>query len=104
MAQIEFELACAEAKQLIGHLSDEEKLVVYSYYKQATAGDINIPCPEITDFKAKAKWGAWNCRKGMSKLDAMKIYVSKVEELKNRPPCPEGGKQQLRTEDTEEED
>ncbi|XP_072496000.1 diazepam-binding inhibitor-like 5 [Notamacropus eugenii] len=84
MAQVEFELACAAVKQLTGPVSDEEKLVVYSYYKQATIGDINIPCPAVTDFKAKAKWEAWNCRKGMSKLDAMRIYVSKVEELKKK--------------------
>lgn len=30
----------------------------------------------------KAKWDAWNERKGMSKADAMAKYVEKAEEMK----------------------
>lgn len=37
--------------------------------------------PPATDLKAKAKWEAWNENKGMSKMDAMRIYIAKVEEL-----------------------
>uniref|UniRef100_A0A8C4PL54 Diazepam-binding inhibitor-like 5 n=1 Tax=Equus asinus TaxID=9793 RepID=A0A8C4PL54_EQUAS len=79
---VEFELACAAIKQLKGPVSDQEKLLVYSFYKQATQGDCNIPAPPATDVKAKAKWDAWNDKKGISKMDAMRIYVAKVEELK----------------------
>ncbi|MXQ84614.1 hypothetical protein E5288_WYG020699 [Bos mutus] len=82
MCQVEFEMACAAIKQLKGPVSDQEKLLVYSYYKQATQGDCNIPAPPATDLKAKAKWEAWNENKGMSKMDAMRIYIAKVEELK----------------------
>ncbi|XP_008693524.2 diazepam-binding inhibitor-like 5 [Ursus maritimus] len=82
MCQVEFEMACAAIKQLKGPVSDREKLLVYSFYKQATQGDCNIPAPPATDVKAKAKWEAWNENRGMSKMDAMRIYVAKVEELK----------------------
>ncbi|XP_016057477.1 PREDICTED: diazepam-binding inhibitor-like 5 [Miniopterus natalensis] len=84
MCQVEFELACAAVKQLKAPVSDEEKLLVYSFYKQATEGDCNITAPPDTDVKAKAKWEAWNDKKGMSKMDAMRIYVAKVEELKKK--------------------
>ena len=33
------------------------------------------------DFKGKAKWEAWNGRKGMSKDDAISAYVTKVKAL-----------------------
>ncbi|XP_074176070.1 diazepam-binding inhibitor-like 5 [Rhinolophus sinicus] len=82
MCQVEFEMACAAIKQLKGPVSDQEKLSVYSFYKQATQGDCNIPVPPATDVKAKAKWDAWNENKGMSKMDAMRNYIAKVEELK----------------------
>ncbi|XP_036264327.1 diazepam-binding inhibitor-like 5 [Pipistrellus kuhlii] len=84
MCQVEFELACAAVKQLKGPVSEQEKLVVYSFYKQATQGDCNIPAPPDTDVKAKAKWEAWNEKRGTSKMDAMRIYVAKIEELKKK--------------------
>ncbi|XP_009325435.1 PREDICTED: acyl-CoA-binding protein [Pygoscelis adeliae] len=40
--------------------------------------------PGMLDFKGKAKWDAWNALKGMSKEDAMKAYIAKVEELKGK--------------------
>lgn len=35
----------------------------------------------MLDFKGKAKWEAWNGRKGLAADDAMKQYVEKVEAL-----------------------
>lgn len=80
-------MACASLKQLKGPMSDQEKLLVYSFYKQATQGDCNIPVPPATDVRTKAKWEAWNENKGMSKMDAVRIYIAKVEELRKN----EGG-------------
>ncbi|XP_009579326.1 PREDICTED: acyl-CoA-binding protein-like [Fulmarus glacialis] len=40
--------------------------------------------PGMLDFKGKAKWDAWSALKGMSKEDAMKAYIAKVEELKGK--------------------
>lgn len=35
----------------------------------------------MLDLKGKAKWDAWNAKKGMSKDDAMTAYIAKVQEL-----------------------
>ena len=37
--------------------------------------------PGFLDFKGKAKWEAWNNRKGMSTTDATNAYVEKVKGL-----------------------
>lgn len=37
--------------------------------------------PGMLDLKGKAKWDAWNGKKGLSKDDAMTAYVAKVQEL-----------------------
>uniref|UniRef100_A0A8C3T8E3 Acyl-CoA-binding protein n=1 Tax=Chelydra serpentina TaxID=8475 RepID=A0A8C3T8E3_CHESE len=84
MSQAEFEKAAAMVKEMKIPISDQEKLEIYSLYKQATMGDINIPCPCATDATGKAKWEAWNGCKGMSKADAMKNYIAKAEELKKK--------------------
>ncbi|XP_031993695.1 diazepam-binding inhibitor-like 5 [Hylobates moloch] len=81
MCQVEFELARAALKQLKGPVSDQEKLLVYGLYKQATQGDCDIPAPPASDVKARAKWEAWSANKGTSKMDAMRNYAAKVEEL-----------------------
>jgi diazepam-binding inhibitor (GABA receptor modulating acyl-CoA-binding protein) len=36
----------------------------------------------MLDFKGKAKWDAWNARKGASREDAMTAYVALVAELR----------------------
>uniref|UniRef100_A0A670JVR8 ACB domain-containing protein n=1 Tax=Podarcis muralis TaxID=64176 RepID=A0A670JVR8_PODMU len=56
-------------------------LELYGLYKQSTMGNINIECPGMLDLKGKAKWEAWNQKKGMSKEDAMKAYISKANEM-----------------------
>ncbi|KAH9995656.1 acyl CoA binding protein-domain-containing protein [Russula compacta] len=58
--------------------TQEEQLYFYSYYKQATVGDVDIPRPGLLDFTGKAKWDAWNERKGLSKEEAWAKYVEKL--------------------------
>ncbi|KAF8486261.1 acyl-CoA-binding protein [Russula ochroleuca] len=58
--------------------SQENQLYFYSYYKQAIVGDVNIPRPGLLDFAGKAKWDAWNERKGISKEEAWQKYVEKL--------------------------
>lgn len=82
MCQVEFELVCVVIKQLKGFVSDQEKLLVYSFYKQVIQGDCNISVSFVIDVKVKVKWDAWNDKKGIFKMDVMRIYVVKVEELK----------------------
>ncbi|VDQ08195.1 unnamed protein product [Trichobilharzia regenti] len=47
-----------------GTPSDNELLDLYSFFKQATVGDNNTNQPGLLDMKGKAKWNAWNSRKG----------------------------------------
>ncbi|EHB15573.1 Acyl-CoA-binding protein, partial [Heterocephalus glaber] len=81
--QAEFEKAAEEVKHLKTQPSDQE-MFIYSHYKQATVGDINTERPGMLGLKGKAKWDAWNQLKGTSKESAMKAYIDKVEELKNK--------------------
>lgn len=37
--------------------------------------------PGMLDFKGKAKWDAWDRKKGTSKTTAQEQYIQKVEEL-----------------------
>ena len=65
----------------MSNLKNEELLTAYKYFKQATCGDCNIPCPGIFDQKGRAKWNYWDSVRGMSKKDAMKHYIKFVDSL-----------------------
>lgn len=81
--------------------SNEDKLALYGLFKQATIGDNNTPQPgflalTVCPFfkicwilmslfeQEKAKWNAWNSRKGLSKEEAMKKYIEELEAQKKR--------------------
>ncbi|KAL8287197.1 hypothetical protein RQP46_003649 [Phenoliferia psychrophenolica] len=53
----------------------DDKLLLYSVYKQATEGDIKTSRPGLLDILGRAKWDAWNKRKGVSEDDAKRQYV-----------------------------
>ncbi|XP_019747644.1 acyl-CoA-binding protein homolog isoform X2 [Hippocampus comes] len=77
----EFEKAAEDVKNLKTRPSDQELLDLYGLYKQAVVGDINTERPGLFDMKGKAKWDAWNSRKGMSKDEAMSAYIALAKEL-----------------------
>lgn len=77
----EFENAIARSKEFTRRPPNEELLQLYALYKQATEGDINSDRPGGFDFKAIAKYEAWEALKGRSKEQAMKDYVSLVGSL-----------------------
>ncbi|XP_053569979.1 acyl-CoA-binding domain-containing protein 7 [Bombina bombina] len=79
--QANFDKAAEDVKKLKTKPTDDELKELYGLYKQSTAGDINIECPGVLDLKGKAKWEAWNLKKGISKEDAMTAYISKADEL-----------------------
>ncbi|XP_028035570.1 putative acyl-CoA-binding protein [Bombyx mandarina] len=62
--------------------SDDENLALYSLYKQATIGDVNIAQP--SGLVESAKWKAWNSRKGISQDDAKKQYIENAEKLHSK--------------------
>jgi diazepam-binding inhibitor (GABA receptor modulator, acyl-CoA-binding protein) len=77
----EFEESAVKSKQLPGQ-SNENLLNLYSLYKQATEGDINMDKPtNMFDMVGNAKYNAWEKLKGMDKEQAMKNYVNLVKEL-----------------------
>ena len=77
----EFEEAVTASKSLPAQ-SNENLLKLYSLFKQATEGDVNIEKPSnMFDFKGIAKYNAWEELKGLSKEDAMKKYIETVKSL-----------------------
>ena len=80
----QFEQAVAESKNLSEKPSNDVLLQLYSLYKQATEGDVNVEPPSNAfDFVAKAKFDAWTSLKGKTKEDSMKEYVALVDKLKS---------------------
>merc|ERR1711962_362494 len=80
--QKQFDAAAEEVKTLTKKPTDEEMLEIYALFKQGTVGDINTERPGMLDFKGKAKWDAWEKKKGLSQDDAKTQYIAKVAELK----------------------
>jgi len=64
-------------------ISDEDKLYLYSRYKQANNGDNTRDKPSILNRVEMEKWKAWNGLKGMDVNVAKKEYIKKVKELWN---------------------
>lgn len=79
-----FQAAQKDIQELPERPDNEALLELYSYYKQATDGDVSGVKPSAFDFKARAKYDAWENRKGMSKEVAMKAYIKLVTHLKSR--------------------
>lgn len=77
----------AVAKQLADNASiadglpNDKKLEIYALYKQGLIGDVNTDRPGMLDLKGKAKWDAWNSKKGTSQEDAQKAYIELVKDL-----------------------
>jgi diazepam-binding inhibitor (GABA receptor modulating acyl-CoA-binding protein) len=77
-----FEQAVEESKSLSEKPSTETLLKLYSLYKQAIEGDVNVEPPGAFDFVAKAKYEAWTSLKGKSKDEAKKEYIELINKLK----------------------
>ncbi len=77
-----FEEAVKNSKKLSERPSNDVLLKIYSLYKQATEGDVNGERPGGFDFKAIAKYNAWESLKGKSKQDCMNEYILLIESLK----------------------
>ncbi|XP_053121205.1 acyl-CoA-binding domain-containing protein 4 [Hemicordylus capensis] len=59
--------------------SYEEMLRFYSYYKQATMGQCQIPRPGFWDPIGRYKWDAWNRLGKMTKEEAMIAYIAEMK-------------------------
>jgi len=77
-----FNTAVSQSKELPSRPSNEALLQLYALFKQATDGDVSGERPGGFDFKAIAKFSAWEEKKGMTKEQAMQAYVDLVDRLK----------------------
>jgi diazepam-binding inhibitor (GABA receptor modulating acyl-CoA-binding protein) len=77
----EFRQTASRVKSRDTMPSDEDLLILYGLYKQATQGDCNIPQPWSTQVEPRARWDAWFKNCGMYRETAMKKYIEKVNEL-----------------------
>merc|ERR1711936_698251 len=82
MTSAAFNTAAEEVKNLASQPTNEEMLNVYALFKQASVGDCNTTRPGMLDMKGKAKWDAWDKKKGMEKAAAEAEYIELVEKLK----------------------
>jgi diazepam-binding inhibitor (GABA receptor modulator, acyl-CoA-binding protein) len=76
-----FENAVARSKEFTKRPSNEELLQLYALYKQATEGDVSGERPGGFDFKAIAKFDAWEELKGKSSEQAKQEYIQLVDTL-----------------------
>ncbi|XP_068897465.1 putative acyl-CoA-binding protein [Tenebrio molitor] len=76
-----FKKAADDIQKLKSKPSNEDLLEIYGLFKQGTVGDVNTERPGMLDMKGKAKWDAWNGRKGTSQDSAKEQYIAKAESL-----------------------
>jgi acyl-CoA-binding protein len=79
----QFKAAQSAAKALPAKPDNDTLLELYSYFKQATEGDVSGSRPGAFDFVARAKYDAWASRKGVKREAAMRAYVKLVEHLQS---------------------
>lgn len=78
-----FEAAQAAVKRLERRPDDDTLLELYSWFKQATEGDVTGSRPGALDFVGRAKYDAWKARSGVKKDVAMRAYIKLVEHLQS---------------------
>jgi acyl-CoA-binding protein len=79
--QAAFDAAVARSKTLTTRPDNQTLLQLYGLYKQGSAGDVTGERPGMTDVVARAKWDAWQARKGLSRAEAMQAYIDKINTL-----------------------
>jgi acyl-CoA-binding protein len=79
--QEQFEDAQKRVNALSERPNTQALLELYGLYKQATAGDATGSRPGMIDFKGRAKFDAWEARRGLGKDAAMEAYIALVGRL-----------------------
>lgn len=80
-----FEQAQVDVKGLADRPSNDDLLVLYATYKQATAGEAaSAKKPGRFDLVGKAKYDAWSKLAGTSADDAKQRYIATVDRLLGR--------------------
>jgi len=76
-----FQKALKDVKSLGTKPNDDTLLSLYSFYKQATDGDVTGERPGFFDFAGAAKFDARENIKGMDSDEAMQKYIDAVNKL-----------------------
>ena len=76
-----FKEAQSKVQTLSSRPSNDQLLELYGLYKQGTEGDAKGKRPGMLDLKGRAKFDAWEVRKGMSTDAAKEAYVKLVDRL-----------------------
>ena len=63
---LQFETWAQKIRDAKPNLSDDQKKEVYGLFKQAKEGDNTAAAPYAIQLEAKAKWQAWEDKKGTS--------------------------------------
>jgi len=77
----QFEQAQKDVKTLTKRPDNNDMLLLYAHYKQASEGDVKGSRPGMLDMVGRAKYDAWAKLKGVKPDDAMKKYVDRVQAL-----------------------
>lgn len=80
----EFEDAQRRVKAFKSTPNPGELLELYALYKQGTTGDVSGNRPGMLDIKGRAKFDAWEKKKGQAREAAEAAYVTLVTELEKR--------------------
>ncbi len=79
--QEEFQEAVNHTKELNQRPSNDVLLKLYALYKQSTVGDVQDDLPDVMDFKATAKYRAWESLKGKPQNTCQREYIDLVNSL-----------------------
>ncbi|XP_027361967.1 acyl-CoA-binding protein isoform X1 [Abrus precatorius] len=77
----DFDQYAEKAKTLPESTTNENKLILYGLYKQATVGPVNTSRPGMFNMRDRAKWDAWKAVEVKSQEEAMNDYITKVKQL-----------------------
>ncbi len=77
----DFAAAQERVKKLSRRPPNDQLLALYGLYKQASEGDVAGKRPGMLDPKGRAKYDAWESRRGTDRAAAMQAYVALVVEL-----------------------
>lgn len=82
--QEQFQLATTHVMAKANVYDAADLLQLYGFYKQATEGVCRTPRPNVLQMKARSKWNAWHELGEMTKADAQRAYVNKLNQLDSK--------------------
>lgn len=77
----EFDQAAEDVQHLAKRPDNDTLLKLYAFYKQGTEGDLKRTQPGFFDFVGTAKHEAWAQLSGVSEEEAMRRYITLVQQL-----------------------